>query len=147
MNKEVVMYTDGSCIDNSVGGGRGGYCAILVSGQHERIVAGNERGTTNNRMEMCAVIAGLAALKYPCSVTIVTDSEYVKNGVTQWMMNWKRNGWKASNGKPVKNRELWIALEDALSHHSVQWEWVRGHNGHGYNERADAIAYEQAQKA
>ena len=140
----VTIYTDGSAPENSKGHGRGGWCAILVSGEHEKVLSGREDDTTNNRQELRAVIEGLNALKFPCCVTITTDSEYVKNGVTEWSIKWKRNGWKNAAGKPVKNQDLWRELDKALSRHTVSWEWVRGHNGHPQNERCDSEARRQA---
>jgi ribonuclease HI len=138
--KQVVIYTDGSSPENAKGSGRGGYCAILTFNGKERVVSGHANDTTNNRMEMMAVIMGLRALKEPCEVTIVTDSEYVMRGVTEWMPRWDVNAGKNSRGKPLKNSDLWAALQVELLEHRVQWEWVRGHTGHPMNERCDKIA-------
>jgi len=109
-------------------------------GEVERELWGGEAHTTNNRMELTAAIEGLRALKRPCQVTLVTDSQYVMQGIQSWMANWKKKGWKTSTGKPVANQDLWEALDAALSVHQVRWEWVRGHDGHPENERADALA-------
>lgn len=144
--KNVTLYTDGSCIDNQNGGGRGGYCAILTIGEHERVISGALKNTTNNQAELTAVIQGLSALKYPCAVKIVTDSRYVKEGSTDWALKWRRNGWISSDGKPVANKELWMQLLDALSRHQVTWEWIRGHTGHPFNERCDEISQKEARK-
>lgn len=142
--KQVTIYTDGSSPENAKGSGRGGYCAILTFNGHERVVSGGLDGTTNNRAEMTAVIEGLRALKYPCEVTIVTDSEYVMRGVTEWMPQWDVNAGKNSRGKPLKNSDLWAALQLELRRHAVKWEWVRGHTGHPYNEKCDLIARQES---
>lgn len=139
----INIYTDGACKGNP---GKGGWGAWLVhvndeTGQEtDKELFGGERDTTNNRMELTAVIKGLQALTRPCEVKIVTDSKYVLQGVTEWMKNWKKNGWKTAAKKPVQNKELWIALDDALQQHKVEWEWVKGHAGHEGNERADDLA-------
>jgi len=133
----VRIYTDGACKGNP---GPGGWGALLRSGAHERELFGGERDTTNNRMELTAVIRALEALKRPARVEVYTDSEYVKNGITEWLPNWKRRGWKTADRKPVKNVDLWQALEAAAARHQVHWHWVRGHAGHAENERADALA-------
>ena len=135
----VTIYTDGSAPQNSQGHGKGGYCAILVSGEHEKVVSGHEEDTTNNRMEMRAVIEGLSALKRRCKVTVVSDSEYVVKGVTEWMPHWDVNRGMKRN-KPLKNADLWAKLHLLTLEHDIQWEWVRGHNGHEYNQRCDEIA-------
>jgi ribonuclease HI len=136
-NKPVIIHTDGACRGNP---GPGGWAAVLRSGRHERELYGYEPDTTNNRMELFAVIQALEALTRPCDVRIVTDSQYVMKGVTQWMENWKRRGWRTAARTPVRNVELWQRLDQALARHRVQWEWVRGHAGHDGNERADALA-------
>jgi ribonuclease HI len=133
----VRIYTDGACKGNP---GPGGWGALLRSGDHERELFGGEPETTNNRMELTAVIRALEALKRRSRVELYTDSEYVKNGITEWLPNWKRRGWKTADRKPVKNVDLWQALEAAAARHEVHWHWVRGHAGHAENERADALA-------
>ena len=143
-NPQVTIYTDGSAPENGKGHGKGGYCAILVSGEHERVVSGHAEDTTNNRCEMMAVLEGLKALKRRCKVTVVTDSEYVAKGITEWMPKWSINGWRGSNHKPVKNQDLWAQLHLETLEHYITWEWVRGHNGHEYNERCDVIARQES---
>ena len=135
----VVMYTDGACKGNP---GPGGWGVLLRHGAQERELCGGERETTNNRMELRAVIEGLAALKRPCKVDLYLDSQYVRQGITQWIHGWKKKGWRTAGGQPVKNIELWQRL-DALAHdagHAIDWHWVRGHAGDPGNERADALA-------
>jgi len=134
---DVVMYTDGACKGNP---GPGGWGVLLIAGGHEKELFGGERATTNNRMELTAVIRGLESLSRACDVEVWTDSQYVKNGIETWIHNWKRNGWKTADKKPVKNAELWRELEAAAARHQVRWHWVRGHNLHPENERADALA-------
>lgn len=133
----VDVFTDGACSGNP---GPGGWGAILRSGAHEKEISGGERMTTNNRMELMAAIRALEALTKPSAVVIHTDSKYVMDGITQWLPRWKKNGWKTSDKKPVKNEDLWRALEAACALHQVTWRWVRGHAGHPENERADALA-------
>ncbi|MDX1569103.1 MAG: ribonuclease HI [Xanthomonadales bacterium] len=135
----VDLYTDGACSGNP---GPGGWGALLRFRGLEKELSGGDADTTNNRMELTAVIEGLNALKRPCRVRVYTDSMYVKNGITQWMGRWKANGWRTASKKPVKNRDLWQALDEAVSRHKVQWHWVKGHAGHPENERADALARE-----
>ena len=137
MTDVVRIYTDGACKGNP---GPGGWGALLRSGAHERELFGGERETTNNRMELTAVIRALEALKRRSRVELYTDSEYVKNGITEWLPAWKRRGWKTADRKPVKNIDLWQALEAVAARHEVHWHWVRGHAGHVENERADALA-------
>ncbi len=137
MAKLVELYTDGACKGNP---GRGGWGALLRWGQHEKELCGGELGTTNNRMELMAVIRGLEALKRPSRVRVTTDSQYVKRGVTEWLARWKRNGWQTSGRLPVKNRDLWERLDEAMGRHQLEWQWVRGHRGHAENERADRLA-------
>ncbi|MEM7073650.1 MAG: ribonuclease HI [Pseudomonadota bacterium] len=139
---DLVAYTDGACSGNPGPGGWGVLLQARKRGQvvKERALSGGASDTTNNRMELLAAITALETLERPARITIVTDSTYVKNGVTQWIHGWKRNGWKTSGRKPVKNADLWQRLDDAAAHHDVVWEWVKGHAGHPENERADALA-------
>lgn len=134
---EVVIYTDGACKGNP---GPGGWGAWLKSGEHEKELWGGEPRTTNNRMELTAVIQALASLKHRCKVTVYTDSEYVKNGISSWIHNWKARGWLTADRKPVKNVELWQRLDALAREHEVTWRWVRGHVGDPGNERADQLA-------
>ena len=133
----VEIFTDGACSGNP---GPGGWGALLRMGKTEKELKGGESETTNNRMELMAAIMALEALKRPCTVTLHTDSTYVKNGITDWIAKWKRNGWRTAAKKPVKNAELWQRLEEALGPHKVTWKWVKGHAGHPENERADQLA-------
>ena len=133
----VEIFTDGACSGNP---GPGGWGAILRAGKHEKEISGAERLTTNNRMEMTAAIRALQSLKEPCAVTIHTDSRYLMDGATHWMKKWKANGWRTSDKKPVKNDDLWRALEEAAAPHKVSWRWVKGHSGHIENARAAALA-------
>jgi ribonuclease HI len=135
--KHVHIYTDGACAGNP---GPGGWAAILVYGDVEKELTGAEENTTNNRMELMAAIAGLEALKKSCRVDLTTDSTYVQKGITEWLNGWKAKGWKTADKKPVKNADLWQRLEAAAAPHNVSWHWVRGHDGHEYNERADKLA-------
>jgi ribonuclease HI len=137
VSDRVEIYTDGACRGNP---GVGGWGALLRYQGHERELCGGEQETTNNRMELMAVIKGLEALTRPSRVKVVTDSQYVKNGITQWIHNWKRNGWKTAARKPVKNSDLWRQLDEQVARHDVTWAWVKGHSGHPENERADALA-------
>lgn len=134
---EVEIFTDGACSGNP---GPGGWGTILRSKGKEKELSGAEKNTTNNQMELMAVIAGLEALKRPCHVTITTDSQYVMKGMTEWLEGWKARNWKTAARKPVKNVELWQRLDKAITPHDVKWQWVRGHNGHPENERADQLA-------
>ena len=136
MNK-VDIYTDGACKGNP---GRGGWGAWLVAGEHQQELFGGEHNTTNNRMELTAVIEALTALRRPCDVVIHTDSQYVQKGISEWIHGWKKRGWKTAAREPVKNVDLWQALDTAQQQHRIQWRWVRGHSGHVGNERADALA-------
>ncbi len=135
--QRVRLFTDGACRGNP---GPGGWGVFMRYNGHEKELFGGERNTTNNRMELMAVIRGLQALKRSCAVDVVTDSQYVKNGITQWIHNWKRNGWRTAARKPVKNDDLWRLLDATVARHEVSWHWVRGHSGHAENERADALA-------
>jgi ribonuclease HI len=133
----IYIYSDGACKGNP---GTGGWGALLVSGGHRKEISGGEANTTNNRMEMTAVIRALESLKRPSTVEVHTDSQYVQKGISEWMPGWKRRNWRTADGKPVKNQDLWLQL-DALSQlHRIEWKWVRGHAGHPENERADALA-------
>jgi len=135
--KEVVIFTDGACRGNP---GPGGWGALLRYGGNERRLHGGESMTTNNRMELTAAIESLAALTQPCKVILTTDSEYVRQGITSWLQNWKKRGWKTAAKKPVKNVDLWQKLEEQVARHDVEWHWVKGHSGHPENELADALA-------
>jgi len=134
----VVIYTDGSCKRNP--DGPGGWGVVLSSGRHQKELYGGAPSTTNNRMELTAVIEALTALKGPSEVELFTDSEYVRKGITEWIHNWKRRGWLTADKKPVKNADLWRALDEAARRHQVDWRWVKGHAGTPGNERADALA-------
>ena len=138
------MFTDGACRGNP---GPGGWGALLRMGDKERELSGGEPLTTNNRMELMAAIEGLKALKRPCRVALHTDSIYVRDGITKWVHNWQRNGWRTSDKKPVKNAELWQALDEARKRHQVTWHWVKGHAGHPENERCDQLAVEARDRA
>lgn len=140
----VQLFTDGACSGNP---GPGGWGVILRFREVEKELKGGEPLTTNNRMEMMAVIEGLAALTRPCVVEVYTDSEYVRKGMTEWLRGWKARGWKTADRKPVKNEDLWRRLDEAAARHQVSWHWVRGHSGHPENERADELAREGAREA
>ena len=140
----VELFTDGACLGNP---GPGGWGAILRWRGHEKELSGGEPLTTNNRMEMTAAIEALGALKRPSDVRLYTDSTYLRDGITRWIANWKRNGWRTADKKPVKNADLWQRLEEKLASHRVEWRWVRGHAGHPENERADALASAAARAA
>lgn len=133
----VEIWTDGGCRPNP---GPGGWAAILRFGTVERELSGAEPETTNNRMELTAAIMALAALKRSCEIRLVTDSEYVMKGIKEWLPNWKKRGWKTAAKQPVKNADLWQALDEQVNRHNVEWQWVRGHTGHPGNERADMLA-------
>ena len=139
----VTIYTDGACSGNP---GPGGWACILVMGPHEKELMGHEDSTTNNRMELQAVISGLEALKRPCHVTVVTDSQYVRGGITEWMRTWEANGWRTSDRKPVKNKDLWLKLREVSKGHVFDWQWVKGHAGHPQNERCDELARNAVKK-
>ena len=136
-DREVQIFTDGACSGNP---GPGGWAALLRYGDNEKTLSGGESDTTNNRMEMMAVIEALESLKRACTVAIHTDSRYVMDGMTQWIHKWKASGWKTAAKKPVKNADLWQRLDDAASQHAIEWHWVKGHSGHPENERVDALA-------
>jgi len=135
--KKIAVFTDGACKGNP---GPGGWGAILRYAEHEREIYGAEADTTNNRMELMAAIAALENIKEPCEVELTTDSQYVRQGVMTWMANWKKNGWRTSDRKPVKNQDLWQRLDAAAAHHTMSWHWVKGHSGHIENERCDTLA-------
>ncbi len=137
MTPFVTIYTDGACRGNP---GPGGWGAILISGEHEKELRGGELATTNNRMELMAAIQALEALKKPCQVELHTDSQYLRQGITEWMPGWKARGWKTAAKEPVKNDDLWKRLDTARLRHQVDWRWVKGHAGHPLNERADGLA-------
>tara|TARA_Y100000816_G_C26001810_1_gene523490 strand:+ start:603 stop:1037 length:435 start_codon:yes stop_codon:yes gene_type:complete len=135
--KEVIIYTDGACRGNP---GPGGWGALIKFETTEKEIFGGQNNTTNNQMELSAAIEGLSILKEPCSVELFTDSKYVMDGITQWIQNWKKNNWKTSAKKEVKNKELWQQLDRLMSYHQVQWHWVKGHSGDPGNETADLLA-------
>ena len=135
--KEVLIFTDGSCLGNP---GPGGYGVILKYGEHVKELAQGFEHTTNNRMELRAVIEGLSALREPCAVILTTDSQYVKNGITSWLAGWKRNNWISSSKAPVKNKDLWQRLDKECARHQITFKWVKGHAGHPENERCDELA-------
>jgi len=139
----VVIYTDGACAGNP---GPGGWAALLIAGEHEKVLTGGASHTTNNRMELRAAIAGLRALKVPCRVELYTDSEYLQRGISGWVQMWQRNGWRTADKRPVKNRDLWRALLPLIERHEVHWKWVQGHAGDPRNERVDALAREAIEK-
>ena len=134
---KVEIYTDGACRGNP---GPGGWGALLVSGDQEREICGGEPATTNNRMELMAAIEALNALKRSCQIVLYTDSIYVQKGISEWLVSWKSRGWKTAARKPVKNADLWQALDTAAQRHEIEWRWVKGHAGHIGNERADELA-------
>jgi len=139
--KKVDIFTDGACKGNP---GPGGWGVILRMGRHEKEMSGSDPSTTNNRMEMTAVIRGLKALIEPCEVTIYTDSRYVIDGITKWVHGWKRNGWVNASKQPVRNADLWHDLIEVAQRHTIEWQWVKGHNGHVENERVDKLASDAA---
>ena len=137
MPETVHIFTDGACRGNP---GPGGWGAILRYGDREKEIYGAERATTNNRMELMAAIQALEALNRSCEAVVTTDSEYLRKGITEWLPQWKRRGWKTAAKQPVKNQDLWERLEKAIERHRVEWEWIKGHSGHEENERADSLA-------
>ena len=141
--KKVQLITDGACLGNP---GPGGWASILRHGNFKRELYGSSPQTTNNRMELTAAIEGLRALKEPCEVEVITDSQYVKNGITTWIAGWKRNGWKTSAKKPVVNQDLWSELDALVSKHTLRWTWTKGHAGHQDNDRADELATRAARE-
>lgn len=142
MSKIVEIFTDGACSGNP---GPGGWGALLRAGKTEKELSGSAEETTNNRMELMAAIRALEALKRPCKVALHTDSQYVRQGITQWIPRWIQRNWRTSGGKPVKNRDLWERLHEATQAHEIEWIWVRGHSGHEENERADQLARDAIQ--
>ena len=140
---EVHIWTDGACLGNP---GRGGWAALLRSNARERMLSGGEASTTNNRMELMAAIAALEALKRTCRVELSTDSQYLRQGITEWLLRWQRNGWRTTAKTPVKNQDLWQRLAAASAQHEVGWRWVRGHSGHPENERVDRAARAAAER-
>ena len=140
---EVHIWTDGACLGNP---GRGGWAALLRSNARERMLSGGEASTTNNRMELMAAIAALEALKRTCRVELSTDSQYLRQGITEWLPRWQRNGWRTMAKAPVKNQDLWQRLAAASAQHEVSWHWVRGHSGHPENERVDRAARAAAEQ-
>jgi len=137
MTNKVYIYTDGACRGNP---GPGGWGALIRFQNTEKEFFGGENNTTNNRMEMMASIQALSQLSRPCEVILTTDSQYVRKGITEWIINWKKRGWKTANKKPVKNSDLWKQLDELVQKHEVTWHWVKGHSGHAENERADELA-------
>jgi ribonuclease HI len=143
MMKRVQLITDGACIGNP---GPGGWACILRSGEKTKEMFGSEAHTTNNRMEITAAIEGLRALRELCEVEVVTDSEYLKNGITTWIKGWKRNGWKTAARKPVVNQDLWMTLDELVAKHRMQWTWTKGHADHPDNNRCDELATQAARE-
>ena len=141
--KQVQLITDGACIGNP---GPGGWACILRYGPHKREMFGSEPATTNNRMELTAAIRGLTAVREPCEIEVITDSEYLKNGITTWIHGWKRNGWRTSTKKPVVNQDLWRELDQAVATHQVKWTWTKGHADHEDNNRCDDLATRAARE-
>lgn len=139
--KHVTIYTDGACKGNP---GRGGWGALLICGDVEKELSGYEPDTTNNRMEMTAVIKALEALKTPCAIDLYTDSTYVRDGITKWIFGWQKKGWKTADNNPVKNVDLWQAMLQAIEPHKVTWHWVKGHADNDYNNRVDVLASDAA---
>jgi ribonuclease HI len=137
LQKKVTIYTDGACSGNP---GPGGFGAVLIYQGQEKELFGGEPDTTNNRMELMAAIKSLQSLKEPCEVTLYTDSKYVMDGISKWIINWKKNNWKTADKKSVKNVDLWQLLDEATTRHQVKWHWVKGHNGDAMNEKADSLA-------
>lgn len=143
MSEKLEIYTDGACLGNP---GRGGWGAILIYKEHQKKISGGVKETTNNRMEMQAVIEALKQLKKPSNINLYTDSTYVKDGITKWINGWKKNGWRTANRKPVKNADLWQILEAETLKHQIEWIWVKGHSGNHFNEIVDVLAREEAEK-
>ncbi len=144
MPNRIRIYTDGACLGNP---GRGGYGAILIYKEHQKKISGHEKETTNNRMELRGAIEALKTLKKPSEVILHTDSKYVMDGMMKWIANWKKNGWKTSDRKAVKNADLWQELDIEAEKHNIEWVWVKGHSGNHFNEMADELAREAAEKS
>ncbi|PJG83158.1 ribonuclease HI [Caviibacterium pharyngocola] len=142
MQKQIEIFTDGSCLGNP---GAGGIGAVLRYKSHEKRLSKGYKLTTNNRMELLAVIEALNCLKEPCAVALYSDSQYMQDGITKWIFNWKKNAWKTSAGKPVKNQDLWVRLDEAVQKHQICWHWVKGHSGHPENEICDQLAKQGAE--
>lgn len=142
MTSKVEIYTDGACLGNP---GRGGWGAVLLYNEHQKKISGGEKDSTNNRMELKAVIEALKVLKKSAQAIVFTDSIYVKDGITKWIFNWKKNGWKTANRKPVKNADLWQDLDVEVAKHQIEWRWVKGHSGNHFNEIVDQLAREAAE--
>ena len=140
---KIEIYTDGACLGNP---GRGGWGAVLLYKEHRKEIFGNEMDSTNNRMEMRAVIESLKSLKKPSEITLFTDSKYVMDGITKWIFGWKKNGWKSADKKPVKNIDLWQELDAEVARHEITWTWVKGHSGNHFNEIADELARSAAER-
>ena len=135
--KQVTIFTDGACSGNP---GPGGWAALLRFGEHEKLISGGESNTTNNRMELMAAIQALMVLKEPCVIALTTDSEYVRQGITTWIHGWKKRQWRNSNKEPVKNQDLWQALDELVQQHTIEWHWVKGHSSHPENDLVDEAA-------
>ena len=140
----IKLYTDGACKGNP---GIGGWGALVQSGNHKKELSGSSENTTNNRMELVAVIEGFKFIQQNMDIIITTDSQYVKNGINQWIINWKRNGWKTASKKPVKNKDLWVKLDSLVQDKNIEWKWVKGHSGHPGNEKADQLANEAIEES
>ena len=143
MSDKIEIYTDGACSGNP---GPGGWGAVLLYKEHQKKISGGEANSTNNRMEMRAIIEALKILKKPREITVYTDSKYAMDGITKWIFSWKKNGWRTANKKPVKNLELWQELEEEINRHQISWKWVKGHDGNHFNEMADELAREAVKK-
>jgi ribonuclease HI len=143
MNNKIIIYTDGACSGNP---GKGGWGAVLIHEGNEKYLSGYDKMTTNNKMELTATIESLKSIKTKSKIELYTDSQYVKNGINSWIINWKKNGWKTASKKPVANKELWIALDECAAKHEVIWFWVKGHAGNKYNEIADELAVKAMNK-
>ncbi len=142
MSERIIIYTDGACSGNP---GKGGFGAVLLYKNHEKKISGFEKNTTNNRMELQAVISALREVKKSLPITVYTDSKYVQNGISDWIYGWKKNGWKGANKKPIKNVDLWQELDIEAQKHEIEWKWVKGHNGDKYNEMADELARKEVE--